>query len=83
MKTFVWLALTCAESIDLIHIMLLELIVKFKYLLLKLNNRHFVFSDAKVLEENIDWEDVQWSQTGVWIAGKEYPLCRVHFLSKN
>ncbi|GAU28466.1 hypothetical protein TSUD_294690 [Trifolium subterraneum] len=38
---------------------------------------------VEVIEENIDWEDVQWSQTGVWIAGKEYPLCRVHFLSKN
>ncbi|XP_062158865.1 uncharacterized protein LOC133866374 [Alnus glutinosa] len=36
-----------------------------------------------VLEENVDWEDVQWSQTGVWIAGKEYTLARVHFLSMN
>ncbi|CAN7069006.1 unnamed protein product, partial [Brassica rapa subsp. trilocularis] len=26
---------------------------------------------VEVLEENLDWEDVQWSQTGVWIAGKE------------
>ncbi|XP_022717557.1 zinc finger CCCH domain-containing protein 13-like isoform X2 [Durio zibethinus] len=38
---------------------------------------------VEVLEENIDWEDVQWSQTGVWIAGKEYTLARVHFLSSN
>lgn len=38
---------------------------------------------VEVLEENIDWEDVQWSQTGVWIGGKEYPLARVHFLSPN
>ncbi|KAL9254269.1 hypothetical protein AKJ16_DCAP03730 [Drosera capensis] len=37
----------------------------------------------EVLEENLDWEDVQWSQTGVWIAGKEYQLVRVHFLSPN
>ncbi|KAJ4967177.1 hypothetical protein NE237_019026 [Protea cynaroides] len=37
----------------------------------------------EVLEENLEWEDVQWSQTGVWIAGKEYPLARVHFLSPN
>lgn len=37
----------------------------------------------EVLEENLDWEDVKWSQTGVWIAGKEYPLARVHFLSPN
>lgn len=37
----------------------------------------------EVLEENLDWEDVLWSQTGVWISGKEYPLARVHFLSPN
>ncbi|XP_020695939.1 uncharacterized protein LOC110109288 [Dendrobium catenatum] len=37
----------------------------------------------EVLEENLDWEDVQWSQTGVWVAGKEYALARVHFLSPN
>ncbi|XP_042963543.1 zinc finger CCCH domain-containing protein 13-like isoform X2 [Carya illinoinensis] len=37
----------------------------------------------EVLEENLGWEDVQWSQTGVWIAGKEYTLARVHFLSMN
>ncbi|KAJ7970082.1 zinc finger CCCH domain-containing protein 13-like isoform X2 [Quillaja saponaria] len=36
---------------------------------------------VEVLEENLEWEDVQWSQTGVWIAGKEYTLARVHFLS--
>ncbi|XP_019452366.1 PREDICTED: uncharacterized protein LOC109354365 [Lupinus angustifolius] len=35
---------------------------------------------VEVLEEHLDWEDVQWSQTGVWIAGKEYTLARVHFL---
>ncbi|KAK3163722.1 hypothetical protein QOZ80_1AG0007440 [Eleusine coracana subsp. coracana] len=35
----------------------------------------------EVLQDNLEWEDVQWSQTGVWIAGKEYPLARVHFLS--
>ncbi|XP_050205402.1 uncharacterized protein LOC126655320 [Mercurialis annua] len=38
---------------------------------------------VEVLEENVEWEDVQWSQTGVWIAGKEYTLARVHFLSLN
>lgn len=37
----------------------------------------------EVLEENLDWEDVQWSQTGAWIAGKEYLFARVHFLSLN
>jgi hypothetical protein len=37
----------------------------------------------QVLQENLEWEDVQWSQTGVWVSGKEYPLARVHFLSAN
>ncbi|KAF2922788.1 hypothetical protein DAI22_07g139900 [Oryza sativa Japonica Group] len=37
----------------------------------------------EVLQDNLEWEDVQWSQTGVWVAGKEYPLARVHFLSSN
>ncbi|KAI4364344.1 hypothetical protein MLD38_020450 [Melastoma candidum] len=37
----------------------------------------------EVLEENLDWEDVQWSQTGAWVAGKEYVFARVHFLSLN
>ncbi|CAI0430963.1 unnamed protein product [Linum tenue] len=36
---------------------------------------------VEVLEENLEWEDVQWSQTGVFIAGREYTLARVHFLS--
>ncbi|RLN11954.1 hypothetical protein C2845_PM09G06320 [Panicum miliaceum] len=31
----------------------------------------------EVLQDNLEWEDVQWSQTGVWVAGKEYPLARV------
>ncbi|XP_022896910.1 uncharacterized protein LOC111410678 [Olea europaea var. sylvestris] len=38
---------------------------------------------VEVLEENIEWEDILWSQTGVWIAGKEYNLARAHFLSPN
>ncbi|CAN4105546.1 unnamed protein product [Withania somnifera] len=38
---------------------------------------------VEVLEENVEWENIQWSQTGVWIAGKEYPLTRAHFLSPN
>ncbi|WOK96541.1 hypothetical protein Cni_G05248 [Canna indica] len=37
----------------------------------------------EVLVDNLDWEDIQWSQTGVWVAGKEYGLARVHFLSPN
>ncbi|XP_058097718.1 uncharacterized protein LOC131242833 [Magnolia sinica] len=35
----------------------------------------------EILADNLDWEDVQWSQTGVRISGKEYTLARVHFLS--
>ncbi|KAK6931865.1 Histone deacetylation protein Rxt3 [Dillenia turbinata] len=31
---------------------------------------------VEIIEENIDWEDVQWSQTGVFIAGKEYAITR-------
>ncbi|KAF6139361.1 hypothetical protein GIB67_026203 [Kingdonia uniflora] len=38
---------------------------------------------VEVLEENLDWEDIQWSPTGVWIAGKEYTLARVHFLASD
>ncbi|KAL8159146.1 hypothetical protein V2J09_000683 [Rumex salicifolius] len=37
----------------------------------------------EVVEDNLDWEDVLWSQTGVWIGGKEYQLARVHFMSPN
>ncbi|CAM8947151.1 unnamed protein product [Rhodiola kirilowii] len=38
---------------------------------------------VEVIEDNLDWEDIKWSQSGVWIAGKEYPLVRVHFLSPH
>lgn len=38
---------------------------------------------VEVLEENLVWDDIQWSQTGIFIAGKEYALARVHFLSSN
>ncbi|CAN1342677.1 hypothetical protein LINPERPRIM_LOCUS39536 [Linum perenne] len=38
---------------------------------------------VEMVAENLDWEDVQWSQTGVVIAGKEYTLARVHFLSPS
>ncbi|GLT41418.1 hypothetical protein SLA2020_154840 [Shorea laevis] len=36
---------------------------------------------VEVSEENLGWDDVQWTQTGVWIAGKEYTLARMHLLS--
>ncbi|CAA0839288.1 Unknown protein [Striga hermonthica] len=38
---------------------------------------------VEVVEDNLEWDDISWSQTGVWIAGKEYHLARVHFLSPN
>ena len=47
---------------------------------------HLAFATSammQVLQDNLEWEDVQWSQTGVWVAGKEHPLARVHFLSAN
>lgn len=37
----------------------------------------------QALEENLDWEEIQWSQTSVWVRGKEYPLARAHFLASN
>lgn len=36
-----------------------------------------------VLEEGLAWEEIQWSQTGVWVREKEYPLARAQFLSQN
>eukprot|EP00253_Pinus_taeda_P004158 PITA_04158 len=38
---------------------------------------------VEALEENLDWEEIQWSQTSVWVRGKEYPLARAHFLASN
>lgn len=35
----------------------------------------------EILVEHVEWDDVQWSSSGVWVAGKEYTLARVHFLS--
>ncbi|KAK6125636.1 hypothetical protein DH2020_040612 [Rehmannia glutinosa] len=38
---------------------------------------------VEVLEDNLEWDDISWSQTGAWIAGREYHLARAHFLSPN
>lgn len=38
---------------------------------------------VEVLEDNLEWDDISWSQTGAWIGGKEYHLARAHFLSQN
>lgn len=38
---------------------------------------------VEALEENLDWEEIQWSQTSVWVRGQEYPLARAHFLASN
>ncbi|KAG0551374.1 hypothetical protein BDA96_01G417700 [Sorghum bicolor] len=40
-------------------------------------------NQLEVLQDNLEWEDMQWLQSGVWVARKEYPLARVHFLSAN
>ena len=37
----------------------------------------------QVLENGLAWEEIQWSQTGIWVRGKEYRLARAHFLSQN
>lgn len=37
--------------------------------------------DVEVIEDNVEWEDLQWSQTGVLVAGRTYALARVHFLA--
>lgn len=37
----------------------------------------------EVVEDNLEWDDISWSQTGAWIGGKEYHLARAHFLSPN
>ncbi|KAJ6816371.1 DNA ligase 1 [Iris pallida] len=37
--------------------------------------------DLEVIQENIEWEDIQWSQTGVLVAGRKYELARLHFLA--
>ncbi|KAK6150673.1 hypothetical protein DH2020_015605 [Rehmannia glutinosa] len=41
------------------------------------------FEIGQVLEDNLEWDDISWSQTGAWIAGREYHLARAHFLSPN
>eukprot|EP00250_Pteridium_aquilinum_P005311 c15426_g1_i2 orf=455-3070(-) len=38
---------------------------------------------VEVLEDGLAWEEIQWSQAGVWVRGKEYPLARAQFLSQN
>lgn len=39
--------------------------------------------DSEVIEDNLEWEDLQWSQTGVLVGGKTYVLARVHFLASK
>ncbi|KAL8473897.1 hypothetical protein ACS0TY_030675 [Phlomoides rotata] len=36
---------------------------------------------VEVLEDNLEWDDISWSQTGALISGREYHLARAHFLS--
>lgn len=37
----------------------------------------------QVLEDGLAWEEIQWSQAGVWVREKEYTLARAQFLSQN
>ncbi|KAL8171829.1 hypothetical protein V2J09_023633 [Rumex salicifolius] len=34
-----------------------------------------------VIDDDLDWEDVQWSETGLWVGGKEYNIVRMIYLS--
>ncbi|KAL2635097.1 hypothetical protein R1flu_006576 [Riccia fluitans] len=36
-----------------------------------------------VLESGLSWEEVLWSPAGVCVRGKEYPLARAQFVSRN
>ncbi|KAL3633196.1 hypothetical protein CASFOL_022958 [Castilleja foliolosa] len=38
---------------------------------------------VEVVKDNLEWDDISWSQTGAWVGGNEYHLARVHFLSPN
>ncbi|XP_071915193.1 uncharacterized protein [Coffea arabica] len=38
---------------------------------------------VEVLADNLEWEDINWTSTGVVIAGKEYHLARARFMSPN
>lgn len=38
---------------------------------------------AQVLEDNLEWDDISWSQTGALICGREYHLARAHFVSQS
>ncbi|KAL1536571.1 U1 small nuclear ribonucleoprotein 70 kDa [Salvia divinorum] len=38
---------------------------------------------VEVLEDNLEWDEIAWSQTGAWIGGREYHLARAHFLSQR
>eukprot|EP00246_Nothoceros_aenigmaticus_P003464 TRINITY_DN14626_c0_g1_i1.p1 TRINITY_DN14626_c0_g1~~TRINITY_DN14626_c0_g1_i1.p1 ORF type:complete len:765 (+),score=161.52 TRINITY_DN14626_c0_g1_i1:436-2730(+) len=40
-------------------------------------------SYVEVLESGVHWEEIQWSQTSVWVRHKEYALARAQFLSPN
>lgn len=37
--------------------------------------------DLEVIEDNLEWEDLQWSQTGVLVSGKTYVLARAQFVA--
>ncbi|XP_057787318.1 uncharacterized protein LOC131004636 [Salvia miltiorrhiza] len=39
--------------------------------------------NVEVLEDNLEWDEISWSQTGAWIAGREYHIARAHFLSQS
>ncbi|KAL1569470.1 U1 small nuclear ribonucleoprotein 70 kDa-like [Salvia divinorum] len=38
---------------------------------------------VEVMEDNLEWDDISWTQTGAWIAGRDYHLARAHFIPQS
>lgn len=35
------------------------------------------------MDDNIEWDDITWTQTGAWIAGRDYHIARAHFIPQS
>ncbi|XP_047973896.1 uncharacterized protein LOC125216268 isoform X2 [Salvia hispanica] len=38
---------------------------------------------VEVMDDNIEWDDITWTQTGAWIAGRDYHIARAHFIPQS
>ncbi|XP_042021028.1 uncharacterized protein LOC121768556 [Salvia splendens] len=38
---------------------------------------------VEVMDDNIEWDDITWTQTGAWIAGRDYRIARAHFIPQS